>query len=82
MKLSDIDNEKWKKALSKSKTLRVITSYMIREQTIDLGIKQFQMCRYNTIIISIICFAISWIVYIGLLFLFTYVNKSKDRRAA
>ena len=81
MKLSDINNEKWQKALSKSKTLRVITSFMIREQTVDLGIRQFQLCRYKTILISIICFAISWLVYIGLLFLFTYVKKSKDRAA-
>ena len=81
MKLSDIKSDKWQKALSKSKTLRIITTYLIRDQTVDLGIKQFNLCRYKTILISIICFAVSWLVYIGLLFLFTYVKKNQDRAA-
>ena len=59
---------------------RKVRSFLVGEKHVDLFFHQFNISRYKMIIISFIGWIVSWLVYIGLLFLFTSVfsrRKSK-----
>ena len=54
-----------------------IREFMRKPKEVDMWVARFDLKRYQVIIISAISYLVSSLVYIGLLFLFTYV---RDRR--
>ena len=50
---------------------RKVHTFLMGEKNVDLFFHQFNISRYKIILISFIGWIISWMVYIGLLFLFT-----------
>lgn len=62
---------------SESRVVQAARSYMTRNQTVDLGVRQFDLCRYEVLGISLASWAVSWLVYIGLLFLLTHLRRRR-----
>jgi hypothetical protein len=51
--------------------MRKVRTFLSSEKHVDLFFKQFNISRYRILAISFICWIVSWLVYVGLLFLFT-----------